>query len=319
MRIVFFGSGEFGIPCLRMLQHEGHALPLVITQPDRPAGRGRAPHPTPIRAFALELGLETVATPRVNEPDVAARVRAAGAELAVVIAFGQKIGRALIDMFPVGIVNLHGSLLPRWRGAAPIQWSIMSGDEQAGVSVFRIVEKMDAGPLLSHRRTQIKPAETAEELHDRLAAIGCDALKAAMERLVRDPRDPGDPQDESLVTVAPRLSKADGRLDFARPAIELERRINGLYSWPGARCRFVSQAGRQEEVILARALADAALAGPTPPSEVGVVTLRGGVMSGRGELAILEILPQNSRKMSWEDFVNGRHVRPGDRFESLGA
>lgn len=289
----------------------------VVTQPDRPAGRGQAARPTPIRAFALETGLPVDAPPRINDAECVRRIKSLNAELAVVVAYGQKIGRELLDAFPVGIVNLHASLLPRLRGAAPIQWAILRGDEETGVTVFRLVERMDAGPMLSQRRTGIKAAETAEELHDRLAAIGCDAIDAALKRLAADPADPGDPQDEFRATAAPKLSKADGILDLSQTAIELERRVNGLYSWPGARCRFVSQAGRSEEVVLARALADDAPAEPTPSHEIGCITQRGGLLTGRGELAILEIQPANGRVMNWEAFVNGRHVRPGDRFVAV--
>jgi methionyl-tRNA formyltransferase len=177
---------------------------------------------------------------------------------------------------------------------------------------------MDAGPILAMRRTGPNPAETAEELHDRLAAIACDALDGAMKRLAANPSDPGDPQDESQATYAPKLTKADGRLDLAQSAIEVERRVNGLYSWPGARCLFLSAAGRSEEVVVARALAeDPAGAEPTPADRVGMITERGGILTGRGEIAFLEIKPAGARVMDWQSFVNGRHVEPGDRFVSL--
>jgi len=319
MRILFIGSGAFGQPTLRMIREQRHEIVAVVSQPDRPAGRGRQSQPTPIRAFADRTGIPVLTPPKINEPQVIAEIQALKADLTVVVAFGQKIGAALLTAFPVGIVNLHGSLLPRLRGAAPVQWSILNGDAEVGVTVFRLVEKMDAGPILSQRRTVPGPDETAEELHDRLAAIGCDAVKGAMDRLARDPADPGDPQDESKATPAPKLSKADGILDLARPAIELQHRVNGLYSWPGAHCRFRSQAGRTEEVLLARAMAEDAPGEPTPPDQVGVISPRGGMVCGRGELAILEIQPQGGRKMDWQSFVNGRHVTPGDRFESLSS
>lgn len=317
MRVLFIGSGEFGIPTLRKLVDLGHDVCCVVTQPDRPAGRGQAARPTPISAFALETALPVIAPPRINDAESVRSIKALHADLAVVVAYGQKIGRELLTAFPVGIVNLHASLLPHLRGAAPIQWAILRGDEETGVTVFRLVEKMDAGPMLSQRRTGVKEAETAEELHDRLAAIGCDAIDAALKRLTTNPTDPGDAQDESRATAAPKLTKADGLLDLSLPAVELERRVNGLYSWPGARCRFVSQSGRGEEVVLARAMADDAPAEPTPPHDIGRITNRGGFLTGRGELAILEIQPANGRRMTWDDFVNGRHVKPGDRFVSL--
>lgn len=317
MRILFIGSGEFGVPTLRMLREKRHEIIGVVTQPDRPAGRGRHAQPTPIGEFAAKTGMTVIAPPKVNDAAVVEQIRGMNAELAVVVAFGQKIGKALLEMFPVGIVNLHGSLLPKLRGAAPVQWSIIQGHAEVGVTVFRIVERMDAGPMLSQRRTAPDPDETADELHDRLAAIGCDAVQGALERLARNPADPGDPQDESAVTLAPKLAKTDGLIDLSGPALELQHRINGLYSWPGARCRFVPHTGKSEDVILARAMADDAAADPTPGDQIGRITERGGMLTGRGELAILDIQPQNGRKMDWHSFVNGRHVQPGDRFESL--
>lgn len=317
MRIAFFGSGEFGIPTYRSLKGDGHEIVLVVSQPPRPAGRGREVQPTPLAAHAMGDGARVLTPADVNAPEVLAALREARADLAYVVAFGQKVGAAVRESFPVGIVNLHGSLLPAYRGAAPVQWAVIRGEPRTGVTVFRLVEEMDAGPILAQRETAIGEDETADELHDRLARIGCDCVRAALERLARRPDDAGDPQDASRATRARKLTKADGVVDFARPAEVVARRVNGLWSWPGAGCRFRSADGtRDEAVVLARARFDPAgrHAGAAIPGTIGETLT---VATGRGAIELLEIKPAGGRVMDWQSFVNGRHVRPGDRF--IGA
>jgi methionyl-tRNA formyltransferase len=252
-----------------------------------------------------------------------ARLKSLSADLAYVAAFGQKIGRELLGAFPVGIINLHASLLPALRGAAPINWAIINGDDMTGVTVFRLVEKMDAGPVLMQRRTEIGDTETADELHDRLARIGCDAVRATLELLAAQPETPGTPQDAAKATIAPKLSKRDGHIRFDQTAATIADRICGLWGWPGASCRYVSAdrrsaatGGRRDEIVtLARARrheGDGAVSG-----EPGRLTDILTVQTAAGELEILEIKPAGGRLMAWQDFVNGRHVAPGDSFISI--
>lgn len=316
MRIVFFGSGEFALPTLRSIRHDGHEVALVVSQPDRPKGRGKEMSPTAVKAAAQEAGLAVITPTDVNAADVVASIKAARANLAYVAAFGQKIGPEFLAAFPVGIINLHASLLPAWRGAAPIQWAVMRGDAETGVSVFRLIEKMDAGPILVQRRTAIGDVETADELHERLARIGCDAVRAALQLLATEPSAPGTPQDEARVTLAPKLKKDNGRITFDRAALALGHRICGLWSWPGAACRFVSSdGGRDEVVVLARARPYEGRPAPAPsPDALGRITEMLSVQAAEGELELLEIKPAGGALMSWRDFVNGRHVQPGDRF-----
>jgi methionyl-tRNA formyltransferase len=319
MRILFFGSGEFAIPTLRSIAEDGHEIVAVVTQPDRPRARGKELSPTPVKTAAIERGHSVLTSENVNAADWTARLTSLGADLAYVAAFGQKIGNGLLNAFPAGIVNLHASLLPALRGAAPINWAIINGDATTGVSVFRIVEKMDAGPVLIQRRTDIGDIETSDELHDRLARIGCDAVRAALELLTADPHTPGTSQDATKATTAPKLSKADGQIRFDQPASKLADRILGLWSWPGATCRYQSEDGRRNEVLtLARARPYEGHA-PRPRSaeEIGRITDVLSVQAGEGELEILEIKPAGGRVMSWQDFVNGRHVRAGDRLVAV--
>ena len=314
MRMLFFGSGSFAVPTLRNLQ-QNHDIAAVITQPDRPSGRGRKLTPTPVKERALELGLEVITAEQVNDESMVRRLLDFGADVGVVLAFGQKIGPEIRDAIPGGCINAHASLLPKYRGAAPFQWTILNGEEKAGVTVFKLVQRMDAGPILTTRWTSPKPQETADELHDRLAGIAVDAITGALELYATDPNPPGEPQDDAAATRAPKLRKEDGFIDFARPAGELAHFVCGMWDWPGARCRFSSRdSTRNEDVVLARArLAD----GQTEPISPGQLDSRLLVATGGGMLELLEIKPAGGKLMTWPEFANGRHVKAGDRFTQL--
>jgi len=315
MRIVFIGSGHFGLPTLRWLANSDHDVPLVVTQPARPSGRGRKVARTPVQAIAEELGFETLCVEDINDGAHVDRILSLGADVGLGIDFGQKIGRALLSGFPGGCLNLHASLLPNYRGAAPINWAIVDGEVPTGCTVFRMVERMDAGSVLSTRWTEIKPEETADELHDRLAGIGVDAVQAALALFVDDPRPAGTPQDESAATTARKLRKSDGLIDFAQPAARVANHICGMTSWPGARARFSADDGRYEDVAIVRArVAEDPTKPDIPP---GTIDARLFVAANDGFVEILEIKPSSGRIMGWPDFVNGRHVAAGDMFESL--
>ena len=319
MRLTLLASGDFAVPTLRSLHGGGrHEITCVVTQPDRAGGRGRKPTPTPVKRFALDLGFEVLEAEDVNEPGVVARIAASGAPLGLVIAFGQKLGPALLASFPLGCVNLHASLLPKFRGAAPYQWAVISGEERTGVTVFRVSDRMDAGPILTTRWTLIKPEETAAELHDRLARIGTDAVDAALALCAGGEIPPGEPQPEEDATKAPKLTKQDGRIDFAQSARTLANRICGLWSWPGATCAFVSSASAPQakplRVTLARARVAEAGGSPLAPGEIDA---RLHVATADGFLELLELKPESGRLMTWPEFVNGRHVTAGDRFQTI--
>ena len=316
MRIAVFASGRFALPALRSVHNSSHDIACVITQPPRPAGRGRKPRPTPVAEFADAETLELWTTERVNEPDTVSRLGDLQLDLGLVIAFGQKLGPPVMSAFRSGCVNLHASLLPRYRGAAPIQWAIMRGEPHTGVTVFRLTDRMDAGPILAARQTMIRPDETADELHDRLARIGPDAVGAALVRFQDDPNPAGIAQDDAEATRAPKLTKRDGYVTFNQPAMTLARTINGLWSWPGATAEYVSADGRRREcVTLARARV--AQSAEPPIGECGVLGHGLHVASPDGWLEILEIRPQAGRVLAWPEFVNGRRTRPGDRFTAV--
>ena len=316
MRIAVLASGEFAVPTLQSLQNTRHEIVCLITQPPRPAGRGRKSQPTPIGAYATEQAMDVWPLADVNHHETVTRLRELKIDLGVVIAFGQKLGPEVIGAFRGGCVNLHASLLPKYRGAAPIQWAILRGEERTGVTVFRLTARMDAGAILTTRSTLIKPEETADELHDRLARIGPDAVKAALVLFEDDPDPAGTVQDDADATKAPKLAKKDGHLSFAQPAKKLARQVCGLWSWPGATAFYGAADGRREErVTLVRARV--AETGQSETLEPGVLGNGLHVATSDGWLEILEIRPQSGRVLAWLDFVNGRHTRPGDRFTSV--
>jgi len=310
MRIVFIGTGEFGVPALDALVRAGHEIVAAISQPDRPAGRGRVVQPTPIRAAAARLGCQHIQTADINSLDMAAVLR--GAEIGVVAAFGQKIGRGVLEAIPRGCVNIHGSLLPKYRGAAPYQWAILNGDETTGVTVFQLDERWDAGPIWAQRSTAIGATETADELHDRLAVLGAELIVATLADMVAGRMRPV-AQDPTQATRAPKLTKADGYVDWSQPAARVARRINGLWSWPAAACLFVSRSGRQERVLLARAAVADDTAIPTEATPPGAFCDRDVVQTGRGRVRLLEIRPAGGKLMPFDAFAHGRRVGPGDR------
>jgi len=313
MRVIFFGAGDFGTPALRWLANSRHEVAAVVTQPERPAGRGKQLKPTPVAERAAREGFQIIPCENVNDPAAIDRLRAFNADIGVVIDFGQKIGPELRALFPSECICAHSSLLPRSRGAAPIARAILAGEKRTGVTIFRLVERIDAGPMLVKRETMIGPFETAEELHGRLAGIACDALDAALQLHDKDPLPPGEPQDESQAIRAPKLTKAEGCLDFCESAESISLRCRGLWPWPGARCRFVGSDGKSVDVTIMTATALPTTANEPP----GTVTAIFTVATGSGTLEIHSLQPAGKRLMGWQDFVNGRHVQPGDRFVSL--
>lgn len=316
MRIVFFGSGAFGLPSLERLVTR-HTLLAVVTQPDRPAGRKKVMTPTPIGAWAQSPhpGVPTsdfiLSKPdNVNDPIWVERLRALPADAWVVIAFGQKLGGTLLEgRFAI---NLHASLLPRWRGAAPINHAIIAGDEVTGNSVITLAERMDAGAVLGRSTRPIDPAITTGELHDLLAQDGPDLIDDVLRAHEGGTLDPL-MQDESRVTFAPKFSKRDGSVDFSRPADVCRNRIHGLNPWPG-----VTAAINGEPIKLHRAKAIERPHQQPPGSlldvEEGIVACAPG-----SALRLIEVQPPNRRAMDWEDFRNGASLTVGDRFESPHA
>ncbi len=309
MRLAFLGSGAFGLPTLQRFARD-HELVGVVSQPDRKAGRKRVLTPTPAAAWAAQHlpGVEIVKPEDVNEPTVRDRVRAWAVDAWVIIAFGQKLSEALLeDRFAI---NLHGSLLPRWRGAAPIQRAVEAGDAEAGNSVITIARRMDAGLVLGQNRRPIGHEMTAGELHDALAEDGPAVIEDVLKRHA-DGSLEGDVQDESLVTRARKLTKPEGWADLSRPAEEVRCKVHGFTPWPGVAATIAGG-----NVKLVRSRTNGVEPVEAPPGTL-VDAQAGVVACGNGSaLRVLEVLPQGKKPMCWADFARGRSMRAGDRIHS---
>lgn len=302
MRIVYFGSGAFGLPTLSALR-ERHEITGIVTQPDRPAGRGGKLSPTPVGQWAAANlpGVPLLKPEKVNAPEVVEVVRGWPADAWVVIAFGQYMGKRLLEgRFAI---NLHASLLPRWRGAAPINAAILAGDGVTGNSVIALAEKMDAGVVYGQSKREIPNDMTAGELHDVLAADGPALVLRVLDEFAAGHAS-GITQDESMVTIAGKLSKSDGVLDFTKSAEECRRRVHGLTPWPGVSVPF-----RDEGLKLLRVATTGAAGAPGE-----IVDAAGGVVAcgGGTGLALRSVQPAGGRPMSWEEFARGRRPMVGE-------
>lgn len=309
MNLLFFGSGAFGLPTLARLAHL-HTVRAIISQPDRPAGRGGIPAPTPIGAWAAQSlpGIPIFKPERVNDPSVIHQLREFArpdAQTAfIVIAFGQKLPPALLD--GVFAINLHASLLPRWRGAAPINWAILAGDERTGNSVITLAERMDAGLVLGQSARPIDPSLTAGELHDLLASEGSALVEHTLQQHRGNTLNPQS-QDERLVTLAKKLMKPDGWVDFSDTAPACRGRIHGLNPWPGVTVMLQDAPLKLLRVEPAGASSEGEPSGRLLRAAGGVVSCGHGTA-----LRLLEVQAPGKRAMPWAEFVRGRRFRDGE-------
>ena len=315
MRIVYLGSGQFGLECLDSLASSNHSLPLVVTQPASPAGRGRKRRATPVAQWAGANSITFLETPHVNAPRVIEQISGCEPDVIVVIAFGQKIGPDLIKLPPKGAINVHASLLPKYRGAAPINWAIINGETQTGISIITLAAKMDAGQILGQSQIDIEPNQTAGQLHDTLAHAAAPLLLDTLDQIAAGAA-VYTSQDHSKATFAPKLRKSDGLLDFTDPAEVLARKIRGFWPWPGASATYISkQTRKSERVIIAMAQEmqtqnTAGLSPGTLDENLEVICVTFG-------LKVTKIKPAGSPLMNFKAFVNGRQTKPGDMFVEI--
>ncbi|HSF05556.1 MAG TPA: methionyl-tRNA formyltransferase [Methylomirabilota bacterium] len=304
MKVLFFGTPDFAVPTLEALLFH-HQVVAIVTQPDRPAHRGQRSTPPPVKMRAEAAGLPVVQPARLRDPGWPERLAVFAPDVAVVVAFGQILPKAVLDVPPRGSINVHASLLPRYRGAAPIARAIMRGEATTGITTFRMDEGMDTGPiLLQSPPVSIGPEEAAGELAARLAPIGAELLIETLMRL--DTLTP-QPQRNEAATSAPRLKKSDGFLDWDRPARELVNVVRGCNPWPGALT--TSRAGRLM-IWRARAVGSGYL---SPP---GVLAHHKGhlvIPTSDGALLPLEVQGENKRPMAWAEFLRGARLAAGDR------
>ena len=309
MRLLLFGSGAFGVPTFEALR-AAHEVVALVGPPDRPAGRKRVLTPAPAVAWAQEAGLEVWRSGDVNEAAFVARVAAAAPDASVVIAFGQKLGPPLLDAMGRLSVNLHGSLLPAWRGAAPVQRSVMAGERVTGVSVIGLAQRMDAGLVYGRASLEVGPTETAGGVHDRLAALGPDAVAGVLGRFEAGTLG-GEAQDEAAVSHAAKLRKADGTTGFGASAAAVAARINGLNPWPGCRVCVAAPGGEPAgELILRRARP---LPGESAPADArpGLVLGDARVATGEGVVGLLEVQADGKPVVVAEALLRSGGLRPG--------
>ena len=312
MRAVFFGSPDAALPSIRALLDGGCEIPLVVTQPDRPSGRGKHRHVVAVKRFALERGLSVIQPEKIRkDPDILDRLKAAAADIHVVVAYGQIIPMSIIALPRLWTINVHFSLLPRHRGAAPVAAAILAGDARTGVTIFRLNEKMDEGDILATAETDIGPRETAGELEDRLAELGASLLSETLgkiESLV--PR----PQDPTQATLAPKIRKEEGHLDWRRPAVEIDRRVRAMTPRPTAHTHFKN--GRLI-VLSGELVEDDGLAGQAPGKVVGLS--KKGILIACGDKTgyrITAVRPENRPAMSAHAYTLGGRIGTGDLMES---
>jgi len=301
LRVVFAGTPEFAVPCLAACRASGAEVVAVYTQPDRPAGRGRRLAPSPVKQAALEAGLPVEQPESLKSAEVQARLAAYAPDLMVVVAYGLILPRKVLAIPRLGCWNVHASLLPRWRGAAPIQRAILAGDAETGVDLMRMEAGLDTGPVLLEKRTPIRPDDTGGTLHDRLAALGAEALAEGLARTQAGEVLAAVPQPAEGVTYAHKLDKAEARLDFARPAIELERQVRAFDPWPVAEGEI---AGEPLRIWAAQALDRPHAAAPGSVLAAG----REGIelACGKGVLRVTVVQRAGGRRISAADYLNAR-------------
>ena len=301
MRLVFLGTPAFAVPTLERVVEAGHEVLAVVTQPDRPRGRGQTPAPPPVKQAALRLGLPVYQPERVRRPEAVERLRELSAEAMVVVGYGQIIPQAVIDLAPLGIVNVHGSLLPRYRGAGPIQWAILNGETRTGVTTMQIDAGLDTGDMLLKAETEIGADENSIELGGRLAAMGARLLVKTLEGLSAGTIVP-EKQDAAQASWARLLKKPDGLIDWTRDAAAIHNQVRGLQPWPGAYTTF---RGQWLHVWKSR------VEGATMPSVPGTahrMAHRLVVACGSDWLELLDVQMEGRKRLAAADFANGQRL-----------
>ena len=304
MRLIFAGTPEFAALALQAIVAAGHDVALVLTQPDRPAGRGMALQPSPVKKLALEKGIEVFQPLTLKDAEAQAKIAAVGAEVMVVAAYGLILPQAVLDLPRFGCLNIHASLLPRWRGAAPIQRALLAGDAETGVCIMQMEAGLDTGPVLLRDAFTVTPDDTSATLHDRLAALGARLVVEALGKLPL----PATPQALAGVTYAQKIGKAEAVIDWSQSAAELDRHIRAFNPFPGAQAQFGGQT-----VKLWRA---------TPVEGVGekgqilqVDRNRVVVACGSGALAVSELQKAGGKRLAVREFLAGHPLKAGDRFD----
>ena len=296
MRIVFIGTGEVGVPTLQGLLKSEHDVVGVVTQPDKPVGRSQQIEPPPIKRIPITTNIAILQPPRIKDPHAIEEIRAITPDVIVVMAYGQILPRAVLEIPKIACLNLHASLLPRWRGAAPIQAAIAAGDQETGITVMYMDEGLDTGDILLERKLDILPTDTGASLHERLAQVAPEALFESL-RLLTAKSAPRIPQDNAQATYAPKLKRDDGRIDWSEPAEVIERKIRAFNPWPGA---FIKLGDRNLKVFSASLVNRSGKPGEILRSEKELV-----IGAGNDALALGEVQLEGKKMMSAAEFLRG--------------
>jgi len=300
MRIVFIGAGEIGVPTLQaLLRSSEHKLTGVVTQPDKPVGRAQQIEPPPIKRALAGTKISILQPERIKDRQAIEEIRALQPDAIVVIAYGQILPREVLEVPGVACLNLHASLLPRWRGAAPIQAAIAAGDPQTGITVMYMAEGLDTGDILLQRRIDILPTDTGGSLHDRLAQIAPETLLEALQMLANG-NAPRIPQDNALATYAPKLTRDDGKIDWSEPAKIIERKIRAFNPWPGAFTEIAAPSLRKLKIFSAAIVDLSGKPGEFLRSEKELI-----VAAGKNALSLNEVQPEGKRRMDAAAFLRG--------------
>ncbi len=305
MRIVFMGTPDFAVPCLQRLLEDGHEVPAVFTQPDKPVGRHAVLTPPPVKQLALSRGIPVYQPTKMRDGTAAALLRELAPDCLVVVAYGRILPQEILDVPPRGCVNIHGSLLPRYRGAAPIQWSVIRGETVTGVTSMFMDAGMDTGDIIDTLTTPIGENETAGELFERLAPLGARLLSTTLAAIA-DGTVTRRPQNDAEATMAPMLEKAMGRLDLTRPARELHNQVRGMNPWPGAFC---TAGGKTLKIHETRVAAGSGAPGTLLCADPVTVAC------GEGALQLVTVQPEGKPRMAAEAWLRGARLPQGARLE----
>ena len=305
MRMIYAGTPEFAVPALQGLIDAGHDIVMVLTQPDRPAGRGMQLKASPVKQLALQHGLRVFQPESLKPAEVQAELAAVQADVMIVAAYGLIIPTAVLNIPKRGCYNIHGSLLPRWRGAAPIHRAILAGDAETGVTIMEVVPKLDAGNMISKWAVAITEADTTQTLHDAISREGARLMVEAMRTLQTTGQLPSEVQDESLVTYAHKLEKSESAIDWSQPAQQLSRQVRAFNPFPVATAKFKDQVCK---LWFAQAVSGQGAPGTVLETQPLLVAC------GEGALDIQELQMPGGKRQTAQQFVQGQHVQVGDRF-----
>jgi len=306
MRVIFAGTPEFAVHALRAIVAAGHDVPLVLTQPDRPAGRGMTLQPSPVKRLAEASGIEVFQPQTLKDATAQEKIAAVQADVMVVAAYGLIVPQVVLDMPRFGCINIHGSLLPRWRGAAPIQRALLAGDQETGVCIMQLEAGLDTGPVLLRAACPIGAADSAAMLHDRLAESGARLIVEALSKLPL----PAEPQPAAGVTYAHKIEKAEALIDWSKDAQELDRHIRAFNPFPGAQAQFGGQTVKLWQAVL--------VAGSGEKGRILSVDRSSIVIAcGSGALAVSELQKAGGKRLPVREFLAGHPLKAGDRFDLL--